>query len=353
MELQDYPIPKWLNVSFLKKILEEKLNQDVKIHHFTVEPATKSGDNFTTDISRLVVSSSVGVYRLIVKKSFDAENNILKPYNIFAREIRFYTEYLPELYEILKSIDEFEELAPELFYSNVPDELLILKDLRDEGYSTVNRKDRVCREGAELMLKKLAKLHASSLICNLRKNGALEKYDYDVFRIKACFQNVFTNHMEAFLAAVKSWGSEFELMIPKLEYISEHYLELADRAVSAKGPLNVLAHNDLWFNNLLYKNESSKGRPSDVIFIDFQLTAWTSLAVDIIVFFYTSLNEVDYQDNFKDLIKIYHQNFERILKKLNYGPIPTVEDILKEVRNRQFHSKNEEMVDIDINGCFN
>lgn len=338
MELQGVLVPDWLDNIFLKKIFQEKFIREVEIHEFTVEPATKSGDNFTTNLFRLKVSSSIGDFCLIVKKGFDSAENIMKPYDIFGREIRFYKEYLPELCEILKSIDEFEELAPELFYSDIEKELIIMKDLRIDNYSTVDRENRVSRAGAEIMLQKLAKLHASSIICNRRGNGHLEKIKYHVFHTKGVFQDVSINHIKAFLEAVKTWGSDFAPMIPKLEYILEHYLELADIPVSAAGRFNVLGHNDLWFNNLLFKNDISNG-PIDILFIDFQLTSWTSLATDLIVFFYTSLNEEDYQENFTDLIAVYQKNLERILKKCNADFIPTVGDILKEVKDRHFHGR--------------
>lgn len=340
MEIQENSIPMWFNKALLKNIFEKKLNQTLEIFSFTLESATKNGDNYTTNIFRSKVSTSAGDFDVIVKKSFDLEESITKPYNLFPKEIRFYSDYLPEMNEILKSIDEYEELAPELFYSNEEIELIVLSDLSIDGYNIVDRQDRVSAEGVEIVLRKLAKLHASSIICNRRRNGELEKEEYDLFRIEGAFKPVFVNHMQAFVAAVKSWGSEFDALIPKLEYIAENYLELADKTVTSKGPLNVLAHNDLWFNNILFKKDPVDcGKLSDAIFVDFQMIGWGSPAIDILHFFHTSLNEGDYQENYRNLIGIYHSHLERVLKKLEHDKVPTVEEILDEVKKHQFHGK--------------
>lgn len=50
---------------------------------------------------------------------------------------------------------------------------------------------------------------------------------------------------------------------------------------------NVLNHGDVWVNNLMFKY-SNTGEPETVMFVDYQLTHYTSPALDLQYFIHTS-----------------------------------------------------------------
>lgn len=341
MSDQEYSHPEWLDDQFLRNLLEDKLRQDnIVIHGYRVATATSKGENMSSEVFRVGVESSSGEFALILKKRHESDelHSINIPYRLYEKEIRFYEQYLPEIYTILNFVNEKELLAPELFYADVEKEVIVLKDLKADGYAIANSETRVSRKSAEIFLRKLAKLHAASLIYNQMRKGALEKHQLEMFRVDGVFQKVFVSHIVAFVEEVKAWGDEFKAMIPQLEYISENYLELADRLATRKG-LNVQLHGDLWFNNFLFKMDPESGEPLDALLIDFQLTCWASLGHDLVYFFYTSLNEADYQNHLPELIEVYYNHLERVLAKLNYKNIPTLEDVKLEVKKCLFHGK--------------
>lgn len=333
--------PMWLDDIFLKKMLEEKLRQDnIVIHRYNIEFATAIGQNLSSELFRLFVESSAGEFSLILKKRHESDklHQINIPYQLYEKEIRFYEQYLPEIYTILKFIDEEEPLAPKVFYADIENEVMVLKDLQPEGFTVSNSETRVDRKSAEIFLRKLAKLHGASMIYNQTQKGRLEKHKMECYRIEGLFKNVYVNHMAAFLEEVKSWGEEFSEMIPKLEYISTNYLQLGDKMAKRKG-ISAIIHGDLWLSNFLFKKDPETKEPLDAIFIDFQLSCWASLSHDLINFFFTSLNEDDYQNHMTELVEVYYSHLERVLLKLNFKNLPTLDDLKLEIKENLFHGK--------------
>lgn len=84
---------------------------------------------------------------------------------------------------------------------------------------------------------------------------------------------------------------------------------------------------DAWTNNLLFKLDEN-GVATDMQFIDFQLSFWSSPANDLLYFFVSSVADDTKIDHFDDLIECYHTELTKTLKKLNYDQhIPTLAEL--------------------------
>lgn len=188
-----------------------------------------------------------------------------------------------------------------------------------------------------VFMRKLAKCHAASIVLNQRMSGALEEGIFDMFCLDGTFRGYFEQHPIALLEEVKSWGEEFESMLPKLEKISARYRSLAHEATISKRGLNVLVHGDPWYTNLLVQKEGTSVK--DVRMIDWQLNSWASLATDILYFCFRSLNETDYEEGLEYLLEEYHGHLARVLQKLNYERVPTLEDVQGEIHDHFFHGE--------------
>lgn len=340
---QDYIPPTWLDKSYLQHVLNTKYgsSDSLSILDYTVKVATKKGENYASEMFRIEIRTSGGDQLFMILKKPHAEKDrrgIVDAYDFFGKEIKFYTKYLPQLNDILKSVEEHEEFAPELIFCDEEREALILKDLRAEGFVAGDRFQRLCRESAKVFMRKLAKYHASTLILNQKLNGQLEKQIFDQFLVDGPFKVYFEAHPFALIDEVKSWGEEYESMIPKLERIAPSYLKLAHEAITSKRGFNVLAHGDLWSTNLLIKKTTGQ-KVDDVRMIDFQLNGWASMASDILNFAFRALNEEDYEAGLGYLIEIYHQHLDAVLKKLNYDKVPSLEDIHADIRDGFFHGE--------------
>lgn len=331
---QDFKIPVWVDEEFLLKVLRAKFkNEDVQVHSYNVKVGTNKGDGFASEMFSVLVESSLGTFPLLLKKPHEIpeRREMVQGFDLYTREIFFYERVCPAIVEILESVDEYEVFAPEMFYTERETDLLVMRDLRGNGYKTGDRTNRVPKELAETALRKLAKFHAASLVLNKKWSGELEKQNFKLF--DGPFNDIIRDNIRTLAREMKNWGSEFEALIPKFEECANHYTSLGQQNVCSKQGLNLLIHGDLWFNNLLLKG----GPDPDALLIDFQTVSWASLGIDLVYFSITSLNEQDFE-NREDLIRVYHSHLERVLTKLNWKDVPTFDMVLAEYKDTFFHA---------------
>lgn len=204
MSDQEFVIPLWLDSAFVETILRKKYGDGKaqKVSDVSVSVATKKGDHYSSEMFRVKATTSDSVqHSLILKQphSDRSKSSIVEAYNFFGKEIKFYTEYLPALEEILRSVDEWEELAPELIYCDPTTQVIVMSDLGHEGFRTGDRTNRLCREAAMVFMRKLAKCHAASIVLNQRMSGALEEGIFDMFCLDGTFRGYFEQHPIALL----------------------------------------------------------------------------------------------------------------------------------------------------------
>lgn len=83
---------------------------------------------------------------------------------------------------------------------------------------------------------------------------------------------------------VETWPEEWHKYVTKLRGMQDSMVELLGRTTKRnENGLNVLAHGDLWLNNIMFKEHSNIVR-----FLDFQLANFTSPAVDLHLFICSS-----------------------------------------------------------------
>lgn len=98
----------------------------------------------------------------------------------------------------------------------------------------------------------------------------------------------------------------------------------------------VLNHGDCWVNNMLFKYE--RGQPVDVIFIDFQLSFYSSPGIDLNYFFHTSAQNEVRNTKLRSLINIYYNTFLNTMIDINMKFIPTLADLRREIDRCDFSS---------------
>lgn len=113
-------------------------------------------------------------------------------------------------------------------------------------------------------------------------------------------------------------------------------------SIQADTPYTTIIHRDLWINNILFTCGEAdanrnimffmfpykmcifvsrvlvdpKGKISKIKFCDYQLTSYTSFAMDLIFFLYTSVGTHVLHENFEHLIRAYHSHFYKTLERL-------------------------------------
>lgn len=338
---QNYIVPKWLDEAFLVKVLSEKCKSEFKIVEFSIDSATQKGDNYASEMFRIVVryalvanATEILTQNLILKKTHSDEkiNKIFETSDIYRKEINCYRIYLPEFQKILRSIEEQAKLSPEVIYYDLNNEVLVMEDMAVQGYRTAEKSSRFSLDLARLTLRKLALYHAASVVYNQRVDGKLQDIKNTIFADNG-FDSMFDTVLGAAVAEVGSWGEEYAKYVPHLEFLKENFLTICDDALKPSDGMGVFIHGDMWLNNLLVKYNDDTSA-SDVLLIDFQLCGWGSRAVDLIYFMFTTLNEEDYINNFDQVLQIYNDEFTKTLRKLNYKDIPEFTEFQQEVEKK-------------------
>ncbi|XP_046684610.1 uncharacterized protein LOC124370367 [Homalodisca vitripennis] len=292
-------IPSWLNDGYLATVLQggENKSPKVTVTNFTTKSALPLDENYGSNIFRMSAEYKIGespeehTTSLIIKTPLT--KGFLKEYaekaDIFNREQRFYSEVLSQLYK--KAQFEF---GPKAFYS--PDRnRLILQDLKVEGYVMASRAKQLNFSHCKLVMTSIGKYHATSILLHNENSKLVEEagserlyYDEGPFKkeVKGWVETSLRLVSDV-LKEMKGYEHFGDLMLSKVDGIWEYLVKVFK---PRKQAVNVLNHGDLWVNNMLFKYNSS-GTPDAVKLVDFQYPRYSSPAVDLIYFIWTSADE--------------------------------------------------------------
>lgn len=152
-------VPEWLTSELVQKFLGDS----EQLASFSVESATKPGDNFLSLIYCVKVKTTAGVEKsLIVKTAIPMEE--LLAFRAFPKEILAYKDYIPqfEKYWLEYAGEEIVFGAKCYYMSEEPLTVIVMDDLRAEGYAMRNRKVGINGREMRMVLEKAAVFHACS-----------------------------------------------------------------------------------------------------------------------------------------------------------------------------------------------
>lgn len=345
---QDFVVPEWLNKDYLLRVLETDFQcptGEIKLDKFRVESATNKGDNYASEMFRITLEfSKAGKAlrkRIILKKDHtDKEvNQYFEAYNLYSTEINYYRLCQPPLEKILRSLGETTSLSPRMIFYKDP--VFIMEDMAELNYRTVDRMARFDKDTAKLVLLKLARLHATSMVYNRESGGVLAKtMKRNLFATEEGFVKILLKKLDILIEDMKSWGPEYSCIIPKMATLRKDYYKINERSMVPSEGMGVLLHGDAWVNNILIRFDANN-RADDALLIDLQISSWSSPAIDLLYFMFTSLNEPDYQDQLKfyGFLKFYYDEFSRILRLCKYSSVPSLGQLHQEINSRLTYGK--------------
>ncbi|XP_064549968.1 uncharacterized protein LOC135436322 [Drosophila montana] len=366
--------PEWLTHDYIEHALRTHYKDDkLQILQLELNPALGPGENYGGVLTRVRVRFTLSqqtqeeqLQNLIVKTSIDDDEltkELMAPYDIYNREMTIYEEVLPKLNELLKEIDEFEPLFPTAIFVDRERMAIIFEDLAVDNYVMADRVKRLDKDHAHLILRKLAKMHATSAVLNERNAGSLEKYDRGFFNR---YTDAYSGYFVGGLLAAARWMSqepECAQYGQKLFELAPHYMDIGRECFAPlRESVNVLAHGDVWTNNVMVKYDAVTGRPVDILLIDFQYSFWGSPTIDLHHFFNTSLREPLRREEQGALFEFYHRIFRNILTKLNYkqNPIPSLHQFQLQAEQKRFFAMHSAVVvqpvmisEDSTDACFN
>lgn len=98
-------------------------------------------------------------------------------FDVQHKEMDMYYRILPELKNLLQSIGENSNIFPSTISIDEANDIIIMEDLLEKKYVMPNRVERLDLVHVKMALKKLALLHASSIVMHARNPQVFDNFN--------------------------------------------------------------------------------------------------------------------------------------------------------------------------------
>ncbi|ENN80102.1 hypothetical protein HUJ04_013056 [Dendroctonus ponderosae] len=292
---------------------------------------TSKGDGYLGVVTFVNVLAENGeLYNLVIKsakkgKELRKQTPIQE---VFLREMFIYSKVLPTFqdFQLEHAVNTpFENFAKcYTVCREIEREALILQNLKPLNYEVYDRKKPQNLDHALVVFKGYGKFHALSLALKKQKPALYEDLTRGMSDLMAQF--LVQAHMEAgfsqdMLEALDMVRKDDEKSYRKLELLQldavEKYIYKIEKPDDG---LSVILHGDCWNNNMMFtygnSANASKSKPTDVKFLDFQLSSVGSPIYDLSYYLYAVADEklLKYHDL---LLQAYHHSLTSFLEKFH------------------------------------
>lgn len=306
--------------------------EDVSIEKFTLAAGSNKGDNFTCVLKAVDVDAKVKgearnfKYMIKCVPVSEYRAHILEELHAFEKEVFVYNELIPAYQNILKDHGMKELSVPKCFHANVDKGIVVMENLKENGYSMVQliKNEELTLEHVKLILAEAALYHAVGYKYLDEYKGKQDQFLKDNPQMaKHCWRsdNEFVHKMfpqttSMALTTLKHVASAQEQdLVEWLEKYGQQNKHLVDRAVNPKGNFNVLLHGDLHGQNVMFSYDKN-GSPKTVKLLDLQIMAYARPTADVAYFIGGSVNNVALDED--ELVQIYHKCLIDCMTQLGY-----------------------------------
>lgn len=313
----------------IKEILRNKLNNvNYEIESFATKSSRKNvgllGKHLYLKVK--LTNTNVTNYYTFFAKFFPKHEGPAK----FAKEIGAFKKEI-FAYKLFDNIINdgvllLKDCVPRSYYTK-EDRVIVLDDLSVD-YVNVNTKI-TDKETMEVIIKNLAKLHASSLIYEENQTKLLKRKFRLIDGNETDFDESFYNESNKYgvKASIKGVLKEIDLFDHTLllpngndfkEIVEKLCLKIYDHVKPSIKYRNVLSHGDLWSNNFLLKFDDFN-KPIECKFVDFQLMRYVPPSQDLLSLIYLTTNR-DFRKRYMyELIGFYYATLEKYMKLYGYN----------------------------------
>ncbi|XP_063224836.1 uncharacterized protein LOC134532341 [Bacillus rossius redtenbacheri] len=194
------------------------------------------------------------------------------------------------------------------------DSVLLLENLRVQGYRTGDRVVGASLQRTQFVLERLAKFHATAVAIKIKKPLLFRNKLLKVlapFKIKGGTKEEdetrnkkFLESLQTIPACNRNIDALRELMTKNLEFTH------SDKFIPIREPFATFAHFDFWTNNMMFKFRSETDEePIDFKIVDFQVSQYGSPVSDIMLFLFTSTETGVVSEHIDSLLELYHRVF--------------------------------------------
>ncbi|CAL4064816.1 unnamed protein product, partial [Meganyctiphanes norvegica] len=294
-----------INESLVRAVLSYDMGQGIQLSSWSVEDFIKKGDSYASVVTSIRVGYQRGggairevsyIAKLSPGSTLEFFTNNIN--NMFRKEGMFYLNIVPQLNNILRSVGQTALRAPRCLYADytLGNEVLILEDLRSQGFRTFDRRKPMDIYHTNLVMKELGRLHASSLLLNMSsERHILELYPLlsDLWMDnsnpeRVSWKSMMSGGLHNAIQLVKNVEG-YEVVADWLETLQPHMLDImVNQLELTDDQTAVLCHGDAWAGNMMFRYDH-QGLPVDVKLVDWQCCRWAPLASELNYFMCTSL----------------------------------------------------------------
>lgn len=201
-------------------------------------------------------------------------------------------------------------------------ECLVLEDLTVNGLRMIDhRKETITANHVELVMRSIGKFHAISFAL---KDQQSEKFT----ELKENLNEIFFEDKESPLkhyldslnqTVLNTVSSNTDKPLAKRLNIllSKNQFDIAVDCVRSglAEPYAIICHGDLWTNNMMF-SYNDKNEPTEVSFIDWQITRYASPITDLVFYLFCSVAKELRDTHYDKFLRIYHESLSDFLRRL-------------------------------------
>uniref|UniRef100_A0A182LVA4 CHK kinase-like domain-containing protein n=1 Tax=Anopheles culicifacies TaxID=139723 RepID=A0A182LVA4_9DIPT len=332
MHLSNKDPTSWLNGQLFQKALAlHTTDRSLEVEDVHLAVQGNVAQQYASTIYRACVSyrsrGKAETIKLIVKLITSKVNSLADELT-YDTELKVYRDYLTKMDALLSDAGVKSHFGPKLVYSaSEPVPYLILEDLTSQQLAPSNA--LLAEDDAKIVLIKLAQFHATSYsLSNTSAANSLDALNNGLFKQKPSEGVSFMlENFTIFAEELSKWDG-YTVYAERLKNLQATFIERGAAVYRARGfGFSALNHGDFHYNNMLFKFDPDR-RVRDVVFYDFQLSCWTTPAVDLLYFLYFICNRETRDTQRHQLVQLYHREFTRTLDSVGYmGKVPTLLDI--------------------------
>ncbi|XP_058117662.1 uncharacterized protein LOC131260028 [Anopheles coustani] len=333
--------PAWLDDNFFRTVIRKFTHDEATqlCHGCKLRPGTASGEHFASVMYRTTIHYRSGKGKeaaldVIMKiKPFreGLKKDVLNDGDLFVREMRVYSQVLPEMGRRLKEIGETINHPRLIYASEVPHTILILEDVSGKGWQTGQYITSL--EEVIPAIKTIAKFHAASVVLQQDNPSFSIEYQCSVMEKLRALDGMLRKSFVDLLAFMRSTDG-FEQLVAPVEKLQGTLLDgLIQSYAPSTSCMNVLVHGDFHSKNLLHQITTAGSQQiCDTMLIDYQICSWTTPAVDLFYLLDTIVDQALKERYRDELIYVYHEEFASLLRRLGYlGHITTLLELQMEL----------------------
>ncbi|XP_078033135.1 putative oxidoreductase dhs-27 [Augochlora pura] len=360
-----------IDKQWLDGILREFHKEPVTITECNVNPYCMSNDSVLSTIISVKVkyvlteSNTTQDLSLIVKElPKDPFSRFFVNEGQFdLREIKFYTQVMPDLREFQKKQlalessrenldkpgEEIPLSVPVCYHAQympaqetedtmtTPDSILVLQDLRDSDFCNIKFQKGMTFDQTQVALEAIARIHAHSLAMKVVDGQSLsERYPFLFQTAKATdsYQHLVERGLPQLAKFLENRG--LGAILEALCILRPKTMHIISALLAPEGPLTLITHTDFWCNNLLFK-EGPNGL--ECCILDWQMVTYSRPSNDIALLIVSSLPTELRREFTEVFLDIYWKALTSTCTRLGVD-IPkdlgyTREDLSKDYRRSQ------------------